>query len=397
VSHSQVADALGRWTHTRSTGATLQLQSFVDVAHRHEAIGEYHRETADLDAIYHTAIGRRNDLVAGGGYRYIAEAMDGGAGYSFEPSRAHEHLLNVFAQDQIGLAGRRVEITLGAKLEQDTGLGSTLQPTARAMWRVAPAQHLWGAISRAVRTPSLIDRGIRIDLPPMLTPVIPGDPTSGSPLAISVRGNPDVRNERLINTEAGYRIDIGSRAAIDLAGFIGRYQGVQTAEPSAPGISFVGGYPLVTVSTLTQNLLDAGTRGAELSGRATLTSAWQLDGAFSMFHFTRHLDPTSLDPVAATADGDAPTYQWRGHSALSLGRRAQADVQLFYTGPLDRLGIPAYTRADLRFECKLTSRLSATIQGQNLLRPAHAEFLMDLNTMTSTQIARSGSFRLTWR
>ena len=396
VSQTQVADALGRWTHTRSNGATLQLQSFVDISHRREAIGEYRRQTMDLDTVYHTALGPRHDLVAGGGYRYIAEAMDGGVGYSFFPSRAHEHLLNVFAQDEIALAGRRVELTLGAKLEQDSGVGFTVQPTARVMWHVAPAQHLWAAVSRAVRTPSLIDRGIRIEFPPAVRPAQPGDPLAGIPLAVTVLGNPAVQNERLFSTEAGYRIDIGSTAGIDIAGFAGRYRNLQSTEPSAPSVAFVGGRPIVSVSTMTQNLLDAETRGVEITARVNPGSAWQLDGTFSAFHFTPHSDPASHDPIAAVADGDAPAYQWRGHSALSIGPRAQADVLLFYVGALGRLRIPAYTRADLRFEWKLTPHLSAAVQGQNLFSPAHAEFLMDANTMGSTQMPRNGSVRLTW-
>jgi iron complex outermembrane receptor protein len=397
ASQTQVADALGRWTHTRGNGATLQLQSFVDVAHRRESVGEYRRQTVDLDTTYHTTLGPRHDLVAGGGYRYIAEAMDGGVGYSFFPSRAHEHLLNVFAQDEIALAGRRVELTLGAKLEHDAGVGLSVQPTARVMWRVAPAQHLWAAVSRAVRTPSLIDRGVRIEFPPAVQPAQPADPMAGIPLAITVLGNPAVQNEHLSSTEAGYRIDIGSRAAIDVAVFVGRYRNLQSTEPSAPSIAFPGGRPIVSVSTTTQNLLDAETRGAEISARVNPSSTWQLDGTFSAFHFTPHPDPGSHDPVAAVADGDAPAYEWRGHSALSLGPRAQADVLLFYVGALGRLGVPAYTRADVRFEWKLTPQLSAVVQGQNLLSPAHAEFVMDARTMASTLMPRSGSVRLTWR
>ena len=111
----------------------------------------------------------------------------------------------------------------------------------------------------------------------------------------------------------------------------------------------------------------------------------------------RILSPASHDPDGPVADGDAPAYQWRGHSALSIGPRAQTDLLIFYVGPLGRLGIPAYTRADVRFEWKLTSRVAATVQGQNLLSPAHAEFLMDATTIGSTQMPRSATFRVTWR
>jgi hypothetical protein len=111
---------------------------------------------------------------------------------------------------------------------------------------------------------------------------------------------------------------------------------------------------------------------------------------------TPHPDPASHDPRSPAFDGSAPSYQWRGHSALSLGPRAQTDVLLFYVGALKQLGIPAYTRVDLRFEWRLTRRISAIAQGQNLLSPSHAEFASNM-TMIATQVPRSAGLRLMWR
>jgi iron complex outermembrane receptor protein len=391
VSDTQGGNALGRWTHTLGSGAALQVQSFVDVAHRHESIGEYHRQTVDLDADYHTALGRRHDLVVGGGYRYIAEAVQGGTGYSFNPARAQEMVVSVFAQDEISLAGRRVKLTLGAKFEHESDDGTTVQPTARLMWNLTPRQHLWAAASRALRTPTLVDKGIHIDFRPSA-------PSATSPAVfVSAFGNPAMQNERFVSTEAGYRIDIASRVAIDVAGFIGRYQGLLTSEPSAPNVAFVGGRPVIRVSTVFDNLLDAETRGGEITARATLSDAWQVDGTFSAFHLTPHLNAASRDPLSASFDSSAPAFEWRGHSAVSLGPRVQADVLLFHVGSLRELGIPSYARADARIEWKVTAPLSITIQGQNLASRAHAEFATGTRTILSTQVPRSAAARLTWR
>ena len=396
VSDTQVGDALGRWTHTRDGGATLQLQSYVDLAHRRESPGDYHRHTVDFDADYHTVLDQRNDLVIGGGYRDITESMDGGVGYAFNPNRDHEHLFNAFAQDEIALAGRRLALTLGAKIEHDGDEGFTVQPTARLMWNLRPRQHLWAAVSRAQRTPSLVDQGIRVDLP-LIPAGAPGNVGSPLPLAVVALGNPAVANERLVSTEAGYRVDIGSRAAIDVTGFLGRYQSLQSTEPSVPAVILIGGRPAVYVTNTFQNLQNADTRGAEVAARVTLTSAWQMDGTFSAFHLTPHPDPASHDPRSATFDGNAPTYQWRGHSAFSLGPRVQADLLLFYVGALDQVGVPAYTRADVRFEWKWTPQFSVIAQGQNLLSASHLEFAGVDTTLVTTQVPRSGGLRFTWR
>jgi outer membrane receptor protein involved in Fe transport len=123
---------------------------------------------------------------------------------------------------------------------------------------------------------------------------------------------------------------------------------------------------------------------------------WQIDSTFAAFHLTPHPDVASHDPVAAASRGMAPAYQWRGHSALSLGPRAQADLLLFYVGSLDETAIPSYTRADARVEWNFTRRLTLTAQGQNLLGPSHAEFASD-TILVATRIPRNGSLRLTWR
>ena len=66
------------------------------------------------------------------------------------PDRARETLLNAFVQDEIGLAGNRISVTLGAKLENDTFAGTSWQPTARVRWNVTPNQRIWAGVSLLV-------------------------------------------------------------------------------------------------------------------------------------------------------------------------------------------------------------------------------------------------------
>jgi iron complex outermembrane receptor protein len=394
VSDTQVGHVLGRWTHKQPGGATLQLQSFVDLAHRRESIGEYSRQTVDFDAVFHSVAATRHDLVVGGGYRFIAENADGGIGYTFTPNRTNEQLFTAFVQDEIALAARRLALTLGAKVESESGEAVTVQPTARVMWMLPRRQHPWAAVSRALRTPSRVDEGVEVDLLPTVPAATPGTPSF--PILASAFGNPLVTNERLISTEGGYRIDVGARVALDLSVFDGRYHDLITAEPSAPRLTFVGGVPMIAVSTHFQNLLDADTRGVEFAGHVTVTDAWHLVGGFSTFHLTPHPDPLSHDPVAAVSDGDAPSFQWRLHSSMSLGPRTQADVLFFYVGALGRLQIPAYTRADARVEWKLTPRVALAIQGQNLLTPSHLEFGGAGASIVTTRVPRSAGVRVMW-
>jgi hypothetical protein len=91
-SDAQGGHLLGRWTHTRVSGASLQVQSFVDIAGRQEPIGNYHRRTFDVETQYHTALGAHQDLVAGGGYRFSGHEFAGRIGFSVTPAESTSSL-----------------------------------------------------------------------------------------------------------------------------------------------------------------------------------------------------------------------------------------------------------------------------------------------------------------
>jgi iron complex outermembrane receptor protein len=379
---------LGRWTLTRPSGATLQVQSFVDLAARQETVGDYHRKAFDVETQYHTALGTRHDLVAGGSYRFIGETFDGHVGLSLTPAQTNSSLLTAFLQDEIALFDDRVTVTLGTQVQHDSYSGGGVQPTARVMWKVRPRQRLWAATSGALRTPSLTDRGIRVDYPPVPT-------ASGLPLIVTVRGNPAAETEHLLDAEAGYRLDLGTTASIDVTGYVGRYDNLWTQEVAAPIVQFVPS-PHLLVATQFGNELRATTRGLEVAGHWNPVPAWRLDGSYSAFHVTPRLAATSQDPRAATDDGATPRTQWQVRSAFAPHPRATVEAAIFHVGRLEQFQIDAYTRADVTAEWRFTSSLSAMAIGQNLFDAAHPEFAGTTSLLLATQVPRSVSLRLRW-
>jgi iron complex outermembrane receptor protein len=382
---------LGRWTLTRSSGASLQVQSTFDLAHRDEPVGDYHRRTADVELQYHTAVGSRQDLVVGGGYRQMHDQFAGGNGYTLTPETADDDRVNVFAQDELALAHDRLHFTLGGKVERDPLAGWGVQPTARLTWAVVPKrQALWAATSRALRTPSLADRGIRVEYP-LAAAVGP------LPVRISASGSPDLRSDVLSDVETGYRLDVGSAATVAATAFYGRYEHLRTTEPLSRTVVVGPGGPYVFVPVRFATLLDGDTTGFEIDGHWTPASWWRLDASYSAYRFTPRLDPASADPNAARYDGDASRHQWQLHSGVSLGRRAEVDLALFRVGPLVTLAVPGYTRVDVRLELPLTRHVTVSLVGQNLVDPTHAEFGDANGTVVRTFVPRSASARLAWR
>ncbi len=385
---TQGGHVLGRWTRTRASGASLQIQSFVDIAGRQEPVGNYRRRAVDLDTQYHTALGAHQDLVAGAGYRFIAEKFDGHVGLSLTPAHSNSSLLTAFVQDEIGLFGNRLAITLGSQVQYDSVSGAGVQPTARVMWKALPRQRLWAATSRALRTPSLNERGIRLDYPPAPGP-------SGLPLIVTSLGNPVAKTEEFVDVEVGYRLEIGTAGSIDVTGFGGRYDNLVTQELAAPVVQFVPS-PQILLATHLSNELEATTRGLEVAGHWAPFSLLRFDGSYTAFHVTPHLAAGSADASAASSDGSAPRTKWQLQSVFSPSTRATFGVALFHVGALEQLQVDPYTRVDVSAEWRFTSRLSAMAIGQNLFDAAHAEFAGGGSLLLATQVPRSASLRLRW-
>jgi len=387
-SDSQGGHLLARWTHTSDTGGSLQVQSFVDMAGRQETLGDYDRKVFDIDSQYHTALGGHQDLVAGIGYRFIDEKVTGHVGVSFDPAEDSSSLFTAFIQDEVSLFRNRLAVTLGTQVQHDAVSGAGVQPSARVLWKVNPRQRIWAATSRALRTPSLYERGLRLTYPPSPHP-------SGLPLVISVFGNAEAKTETLVDAEAGYRVEIGAAASIDVTGFVGSYEHLRTSEPGTPVVEFVPS-PQVLVTTHLANQLAATTRGLEVAGHWAPVSDWRLDGSYTAFHVSPHLAPASLDPLAASEEGNAPRMQWHVRSSFSPVDRATLTVAIFHAGRIRQLLVDAYTRTDVSAEWRFNRRLSATAIGQNLFDAAHAEFAGRGSFLLSTQVPRSVSVRLRW-
>ena len=76
---------------------------------------------------------------------------------------------------------------------------------------------LWGAISRAVRTPTRIDQNL-----------VAPNPAFASPFLVA---NPDFESETLVAYELGYRIKATSDLSFDLAGYYNDYDNLRSVEP----------------------------------------------------------------------------------------------------------------------------------------------------------------------
>jgi len=379
---------LARWSRTLASGTSFQVQSFVDVSRRDEPVALHSRSVAEVDAQVRRTFGARHDVVAGTVLRAVREKLEGRIGLALIPEQERAARWTAFVSDDITLVPNQLSLTLATQVQYDSFAGAGVQPTARLMWKVRSDQRLWVGAGRALRTPSLTDRHVRVNLPP--TPS-----ANQIPIVVTVVGNPEIRAENFTDVELGYRLDLGRVASLDVTTFVGHYNRLMTSEVGPPEIVFVPS-PRILVTSGRANLLEATTRGVEVAGHWTPAPAWRIDGSVTTFRYTPKLAPESTDAAARDGDANAPTMQGNLRVTFSPTTRFSVTGSVYHVGRLKRLGVEAYQRADLTAEWQWTDQVSVMAIGQNLLDASHPEFSGADALLSATEMPRSIAVRLRW-
>src|SRR5579864_7774 len=149
------------WEHRYSSRSDITFQVSVDHTRRDDVLREQ-RTTLNLDFQHHLAWGERQDIVWGGEYRFSSALAEGSTIMTLSPSKRNQILFSSFFQDEIALSPA-LSITLGAKAERNNYTGFGLMPSARIAWSLSNRQVLWGAVSKAIRTPADTDVGMSLN------------------------------------------------------------------------------------------------------------------------------------------------------------------------------------------------------------------------------------------
>src|SRR5213593_1984856 len=207
-------NVMAKWSHTISEGSSLAAQLYYDRTHRHipGTFGE-DLDTYDVDVQHAARLGARQDVVWGLGYRLINDRVANSSMLAFLPPGVARQWFSGFVQDEIALVPNRLHVALGTKIEHNDYVGFEVQPSGRVNWRPNPSGTLWAAVSRALRTPSRIDRDLFARV---------------SPTSV-LAGGPGFHSEEELAYELGFRHQQGA-LALSVATFYSRYHGLRSVE-----------------------------------------------------------------------------------------------------------------------------------------------------------------------
>lgn len=351
-----------------------------------------HINTFDADFQHHVALGKRQNIVWGLGYRLISHQTESTSSSptQFIPNERTVQLFSGFAQDEITLVKDRLRLMLGAKLEHNYFSGFEVQPSVRLSWTPSERQTVWAAASRAVRTPARTQQDIRVNFR-----AFPG--AGGTPIIGAVFGSANAKSEALRAYELGYRAQPARKLSLDFSTFYNIYDRLTSFEP---GLPFFETDPLpahLVVPVHYDNLLRGETCGMEASVNFDVTSRWKLQGSYSFLRMQLHLDAASRDTLSEKTEGDNPQHQAQLHSYFKLSRNFELDTALYHVSRLAGQQVPAYTRLDARVGWHVGEGVELSLGLQNLLDNRHPEFNgVDVGVITS-QVRRSIYGKVTWR
>jgi iron complex outermembrane receptor protein len=334
---------LGRWSRTLTPTSSFRLQAYYDSFKRDFTLVDDSVDTFDAEGLVNLSRGK-HEIVAGAGVRTTKDEFINALNvFNLDPTSRRLWVYNLFAQDRFHVSDT-LSLIAGVKVERSTFTGWQILPNARLAWQPNDKTLLWAAVSRAVRTPSRIDRNL--EALPILAQ------------------SPDFDSEKLIAIEGGYRGQPLERLTLSVNGFVNFYDDIRTTEPTNGGLPFQ-----------LRNGIKGRSYGIEAWGTAQVAPWWRLSlGTATLWkNFDVKEGHTNLIPRNSL--GNDPEWQIKGRSQFQIAPRLALEVNARAIGEIDQAPeIDSYVEAGGRLAYQATDQIELYVAGRNLLHETHIEY-----------------------
>jgi len=393
-------NVLGRWAHEQSDRLDWSLQVYHSYLTRAEsAFPIIHSKVLDADLGVHWSPDETHDIAFGFGARQLDDEGVSTAAVTVTRAQMTDRWLSGYLQDEISLLGEDLRLTVGAKLEKNNFTGFEFQPSVRLFFRADEDLALWGAVSRAVRTPSLLERVTNVSM----TFLPAGSPENPLPIPIYPRsfGVPDKPSEVVVAYEAGVRADLAEGWSLDVAAYYNNYHRLLALVPTGVEPIFipqvaepVGLYADVDFASAG----NARTWGIELLLEGQITPGWRMEASYSHFNHDVGSDMQSgtVYDLAYPLEG-SPRHQLGLRNYVELTEDLSWDTQLRHVSELLDGEVPAYTALDARLTYRPLASLELSLIGEGLLEERRLEFSQYLYPIPASYVPRAVSAEVRYR
>ncbi len=374
-----------RWTHKFSDSSETALKLYYkqdDTNWGLVAPFKMHERTIDMDFQHRFSGLEQHDIIWGLGYRYFDFKSNETVKFSFNSEKRNLQLFSAFLQDDISLFDDSLKLTLGTRLEHNDFTGFEVQPNIRLLWKPDNKQSIWGAISRAVRTPNLVSNNLK-----NLSLVLPSDLSLPLPGFISLTGNPSFKSETVLDYELGYRIKPIPELSFDITAFYNNYDRLQAFEALAPNVVLTSSPPHIQIPFQYNNKMKGESVGIELTSQWQPVDWLKIQASYWFVRVSLHTDTgLSINELIETT---TPQQQFHLKTSLNLPHNIELDSMVRYVDNVPYYQIQNYVAVDLRLAWKPIKNLELSVAGQNLFDNIHPEYNDKVFELPQTQIRRS--------
>jgi iron complex outermembrane receptor protein len=333
---------LARYSNRLSDNASFQVQAYYDKFERQVTLVNDALETFDVEAQINGSFGR-HELVAGGGVRTTRDKFVNNLnGFVLDPESRRLWMVNGFVQDRFALTDR-LSLTAGVKLEESSFTGLQVLPNIRLAWQPNDRHLWWGAVSRAVRTPSRIDRQLVF-----------------LPLLAQATG---FKTEKLTAIEAGYRGQPTDSTTLSVSLFFNQYDDLRTTE-FAPG----GVLPIRLMNSLRGH-----SYGVEAWATQQLAPWWRVRLGLATLGKDFEVRSGRTDLAGRNSLGNDPDYKLQLRSQMDLSPTVEFDFGMRAIDDLDAPEVSGFVEADARLGWQVSKAVELYVAGSNLLHENHQE------------------------
>ncbi len=380
----QNAHLLAGWTKDFNDDSEIQAQGYYDFNHlttsnddRLSDVGQ-----ADLQFQHRFHLGDVNEITWGGSWHNDTVRFANPLNWYYVPQNQTVNIYSGFLQDRLTLERDRWSLTVGTKLENNPYTGNEWQPSARLLFTPNEKDSFWGAVSKAVRIPTLSAETGYVYLAGVPAGTFgPGSPAENTYGALVP--NPDLKAENLVSYELGYRTNPTKETSIDLASFYNHYEQLinipivpGSFSSPAGGVISEGGYGLPVLQE--QNTGTGDIWGLELSATWNPSAQWRAALSYSYQDYDQAMIQASSTNLGGPPPHNLASLRlaYTPVTGLSFnGEIYYTDATFLYDLSTDDGSItPDYVRLNLGADWKATDNLELALEGLDL-EGAHSETL----------------------
>lgn len=343
-----------KWERLHDSGSRSVFSFYIDDSRRRSLEYGVNRTILNFNYEHYANLTKSNKVKLGFNYRYNKDKFQSGVinGLTineFKPDKDNASFYNGFVESTQNLIQDKLDIILGAKIENHYVTGSHISPAAKIRWKVNEDNLLWASYSKGVRTPSKFENNLR-----RLSDYYEQYDKYGYWSGSNWQNN-KFREEKFKSYEIGYRNNYSPRINFDISTFYNLYDNVRTFNINLPKFQ-----------AEVENKSDARTYGFNSSVNFNLHKNWNLVLGYSYLDQDIDFDKDANDIFSIYDAGSSPHNQFQIQSRYNVSRDIDFDAYFFYVSGLDTVFVDSYKRLDLRVAWRPTQDVELSLVGQKL-------------------------------